>query len=372
MRFVKLPPFEKDLAKASTLPAVFYREPDVYALERERLFARTWQPVARVADVQRPGDYVTNEIAGEPIVVVRSDDGTLRAFFNVCRHRAGPPAQGSGNRRTLQCGYHGWTYDLRGALIGAPEIDGADGFDRKDFSLLPVEVATWGPFVFARLEPDGPPLRDWLGEMVDETSSLRLDEMRFVMRKEWIIGCNWKVYVDNYLEGYHVPVAHPRLYKELDYANYRVEPRRFHSLQHAPARSNPVSDASTWPSSVANTDRMYGGNDRALYYWVFPNWMVNIYPDNMSINIIVPLGLDRTMTIFEWYFHDAERPEVKARAEKVLAFSDEIQQEDIAICESVQKRLFSRAYRQGRFSVKRENGVHHFQGLLHEFLAGEP
>jgi choline monooxygenase len=368
-----LPPFEPDLAKASTLPAWTYTHRDVLAVEQRRIFARTWQPIGATADVAEPGSFLTAEVAGAPILVVRDagrnggppGSGELRAFYNVCRHRAGPLAEGCGRRKTLTCRYHGWTYALDGRLLATPEFDGVQGFDKATNGLLPVRVAVWGPFVFVNLTPpDEPcePLESVLGAIPAEAAPYALETMTRGERRDYVVACNWKVYVDNYLEGYHLPVVHPGLNRELDYAQYRVETFRRYSRQHAPIRpGNPD----------AKVQRQYAGTTSepmsALYYWVFPNWMVNVYPDNVSINIVVPQGPDETLTIFEWYF----RPDVlasKEARERVVSFGDEIQHEDIAICEAVQKRLGSGVYDRGRFSVARENGVHHFQGLVLEHL----
>jgi choline monooxygenase len=359
---VELPPFEPSLARASTLPAKCYTDPDFYARENDLIFARNWLPVGRREQLQRPGDYVATEAAGEPLVLVRDGKGELRAFSNVCRHRAGSVAEGCGNRQTLQCSYHGWTYTLDGKLLGTPEFDGVEGFDRQRYGLVPVRVATWGPFVFVNLDGSAPPLPATLGEIVEETADFDLDDMRLCERRVYDIACNWKVYVDNYLEGYHLPTAHPGLFRELDYSAYRVETRRLHSRQHAPFRT---------AGGPAAAGRLYSADEReALYYWVFPNWMLNVYPDNVSLNIIVPLSPEQTRTIFEWYVPASVGPAVPAGVARTIDFGDQIQVEDIAVCEAVQVRLHSRTYDRGRFSVLRENGVHHFQGLVHEFMAG--
>jgi choline monooxygenase len=172
-----------------------------------------------------------------------------------------------------------------------------------------------------------------------------VDQLRFAERRDYIVNCNWKVYVDNYLEGYHLPAAHPALYRAVDYAQYRVDTYRYYSSQFAPLR--------------------LGDGGHALYYWIFPNFMLNFYPDNISSNIILPMGHEKTLTIFEWFAY-GDNPVLRPEA---IAFSDEIQREDIRICEAVQKGLESRSYTQGRFSVKREGGVHHFHLLLNEFLS---
>jgi choline monooxygenase len=165
--------------------------------------------------------------------------------------------------------------------------------------------------------------------------------------------------VDNYLEGYHIPIVHPSLNREIDYARYSTEIQQFYSIQHAPLKR--VSQARLRASDKAE-------DNEAQFFWIFPNLMLNVYADNFSTNLIVPLGAERTLTIFEWYFCDPEKLEVREKIESTIEFSDEIQLEDISICEAVQRGLRSRNYTSGRYSVKRENGVHHFHKLLTEFL----
>jgi len=165
------------------------------------------------------------------------------------------------------------------------------------------------------------------------------------------MACNWKVYVDNYLEGYHIPVVHPGLFRLLDYGAYRVEPAALHSRQHAPLR---------------------GQASEAFYYWVFPNLMLNVYPDSFQLNLVTPLDSERTRARFEWYLPDPGRAGAMEELERAMTFSEEVQREDTTICESVQEGLRSRTYERGRYSVRRENGVHHFHGLLHRFVVARP
>jgi len=347
----------KELARATTIPARWYLDPQLLDLERDAVFARTWQPMGHTREVAEPGSYVAAEIAGEPVVVARAKDGVLRAFSNVCRHRASIIAEGSGKAAALRCPYHAWTYGLDGQLLGCPEFEGVLDFEKSAVRLPQFRVETWGPYVFVNQDAQAPPLAEIFGAIPGEVAQLGCpaDRLEFSERRDYIIACNWKVYVDNYLEGYHLPAAHPSLFRELDYANYRVETHRYYSSQIAPIR----------PPGANQDNRRYASDGlSALYYWIFPNFMLNVYPDNLSANIIVPLGPDRTLTIFEWFSYPGT-----AVKRETIAFSDEIQQEDIRICEQVQKGLHSRTYNTGRFSVKRENGVHHFHLLLREFLA---
>jgi choline monooxygenase len=248
--------------------------------------------------------------------------------------------------------------------LNAPEFEGVKNWKKEDVCLHTIQVVEWGPWVFVNLDLSAEPMESIYGPINQEIlrEGFDLSKMSLIERRDYIINCNWKVYVDNYLEGYHLPIAHPGLFRELDYDQYRVETFRYHSSQIAPIR--PVRDGEVRDRRYIRTE----AEAKALYYWIFPNVMLNVYLDNTSINIILPLDHERTLTIFEWYFQQPGTGEGWESMQQVIAFSDQIQQEDIEIVENVQKGLKSKAYDQGRFSVLRENGVHHFQTLVHEFL----
>lgn len=358
---------------ASTLASHFYTDPAMLTREKEKIFRQTWQLVGTLSQpcgetngakrtIADPESFFTVDVAGEPVVITRDKSGELHAFSNVCRHRAGPIAEGSGCKHVLQCAYHGWTYTLDGRLIGTPEIDGVELFDRSEFGMVPLRLETWKQFIFVNFSSAAPSLAGYLGDIPQQTREFPFDNLSLSERREYIVNCNWKVYVDNYLEGYHIPIVHPGLMKEIDYPRYRIETYRYHSQQLGPVKELRPGDTA---------DRVYppgSGLKEALYFWVFPNLMLNIYPDNIQTNLIVPISCDKTLTIFEWYFHDAQSAQTKERALKAINFSDVIQQEDMHICEAVQRGLNSALYDRGRYSVKRENGVHHFHMLLAEFL----
>jgi choline monooxygenase len=339
---------EPRLAHASTLPSRYYFHGDVLAAENEHVFGRTWQLAGRAEQVREPGQFFTTTLAGEPLLVVRGNDGELRALSNVCRHRAGPIAEGEGKRPVLQCRYHGWTYALDGHLLKTPEFEGVQDFDRAGCMLPRFRAEVWQELVFVNVDPAAAPLPDFLGELVSRMSRRDYRGYRLAARKDWMLNCNWKVYVDNYLEGYHIPIVHPGLFREIDYPNYRTETRGNFSIQIAPLKR---------PERINATE----GDSEVDYFWLFPNLMINAYPDNFSTNLIVPMGPDRTLTLFEWFFADPDAD--RERIEQTVAFSDEIQVEDIAICEAVQRGLRSSTYDSGRYSPQRENGVHHFHEL---------
>jgi len=359
---------------AFTLASRFYTDPTVLEIEKEKIFRKTWQLVGTTMQpcgevngsnktIADPETYFTAEIAGEPILIICDKQGTLRAFSNVCRHRAGPIALGSGCKNVMRCQYHGWTYTLEGKLIGTPDVDGIEFFDRSTMGMVPLRLDTWGDLIFVNFDNNAEPLATVLGEIPNQARGFDFENLKLAERRDYVIDCNWKVYVDNYLEGYHIPIAHPGLMKEIDYAQYRTDTYRYYSQQFAPIRAMKPDDTG---------ERFYApgtsGLQEALYFWIFPNLMLNIYPDNLSTNLIVPLSHDKTLTIFEWFFHDTESPASRKRIEKAVAFSDEVQQEDIMLCSNVKKGLKSSTYDRGRYSVKRENGVHHFHMLLREFL----
>ncbi len=347
------PTLNPALEKASTLPSRFYIEPSFLESEKKNIFWRTWQIVGREEQAAKPGDYFTTNLCGEPLLIVRDTEKKLRAFYNVCRHRAGPPAEGCGSRKVFRCGYHGWTYTLDGKLLNAPEMDGTANFCFEDFALRPVNVDAWESQIFVNLQPEPEPLLAALRELPVQAAKYKFGEMKLAGRREYHMQCNWKVYTDNYLEGYHLPSVHPSLNRELDYGSYTSTLYERHSLQTSPIRG---------PENEATVQRRYKqaeGDMVAEYFWIFPNWMLNCYPDNVSLNIVLPTGPETCVAIFEWYF----LPERAAEAEETMRFSDEIQLEDGHICEVVHRNLKSQSYDRGRYSVKQEKCLHHFHRL---------
>jgi len=351
---------DSEIAQAWTLPASLYTDPSILRAEKEKLFSRTWQVVGHASQVAASGDYFTTDLLGEPLLLVRGSDSRLRGFYNVCRHRAGPLAEGCGSRKLFRCGYHGWTYGLDGTLLSATEIEGVKDFRPEDFALQPVRTDEWFNLVFVNLDPDARPLRASLGELPRQAEKFPFATMKLFERRTYDMKCNWKTYVDNYLEGYHLPSVHPGLNRELDYNAYVVEPYEQHVRQFSPIRGAQPGDT---------TPRRYQETREDLttdYFWIFPNWMLNCYPDNVSLNIVLPLESERSLAIFEWYLPEKDHSSPAAKAS--VEFSDQIQVEDAGICETVQRNLRSRSYSRGRFSVKQEKGVHAFHRMYGEFM----
>jgi choline monooxygenase len=351
---------DSDIARAWTLPSRLYTDVSAFAAEKERIFGRSWQVAGHRDQVGNAGDYFTTELGGEPLLIVRGNDGKVRGFYNVCRHRAGPPAEGCGSRKLFRCGYHGWTYGLDGSLIGATEIEGVEGFRPEDFALAPVQVEEWFNLILVNLDPEAKPLRESLSELSQQAGRFPFADMKLFERRRYEMNCNWKTYVDNYLEGYHLPSVHPGLNRELDYNSYVVEPYAGYVRQFSPIRGAQPGDTSPRRYPEAREDLTTD------YFWIFPNWMLNCYPDNVSLNIVVPTGPERSVAIFEWYLPEKDHAGPAAKAS--VEFSDQIQIEDVRICEAVQKNLRSRSYSRGRFSVKQEKGVHAFHRMYAEWM----
>jgi choline monooxygenase len=348
------------LDHAWTIPSPWYFDARVGDLEQQSVFAKTWQVVGRVDQVREPGNFFTADLAGEPIVVARGHDGKLRAFYNVCRHHAAAVVtEAQGCAKQFRCPYHGWTYGIDGALKGMVEFEGVCNFDRAKNGLVPVLVDTWENFVYVNLDGRATPLRDFLGAVPGIVAPLELTKkLKYFDRRIYTLHCNWKVYVDNYLDGgYHVPHAHKGLSSVIEYTKYTIE-----NLERACLQSSPVSANSKSETGVAATRR-----GRAFYLWVYPNFMLNAYEGVMDTNLVLPIGVDKCAVIFDYYFGDIGKKALK-RNQASIKVSEKVQDEDMAICDAVQRGLGSRAYVAGRLSVRREAGEHLFHRLLHADL----
>lgn len=348
------------LAEAWTIPAPWYTDARIAELERTAVFSKTWQVVGRVSQVTECGRYLTADVAGEPMVVVQGEDHKLRAFLNVCRHHAAAVAiEPEGKVTNFRCPYHGWTYGCDGSLKGMPEFEGVRNFNRAENGLVPVRVDTWEDFVLINLDDQAGLLTDYLGGLVDRAAPLNFSELCFFERRTYPLACNWKVFVDNYLDGgYHVPHLHKGLNAVLDYTHYTIETVDHCCIQSSPMKSSDQADAST-----AATRK----GDRTYYFWLYPNFMINWYEGAMDTNRVLPIDADHCLVIFDFYFKPSG-PEGEAYKRESIRVSDHIQDEDVGICMSVQRGLRSRGYGAGRLSVRREAGEHLFHRLLYEDL----
>lgn len=349
------------LAEARTPPASWYTSPVVHDAERARVFAGSWQPLVRAHQVAEPGSYAAACFAGVPVLVARDGEGTLRAFRNTCRHRATTLAAGEGRAEELVCNYHGWRYRLDGALAKAPELGGVKGFDRADYGLRPLPVAVVEPYVWVGMgEAAADP------EVATAAVATRLPPdavagLEFVERRSYRLACDWKVYVDNYLDGgYHVATLHQGLGAQLDLAAYRTE-----LLDRGVAQTcvgNP--GAATLEGDFAA--RVSG---EALYLWNYPNFMVNRYGPWMDTNLVIPRGPGECEVVFDYFLDRAAAPADPDFVPRSLEASHTVQEQDVEICEKVQEGLASGSFDTGPYSVSREGGELHFHRLLAADLA---
>lgn len=345
-------------------PSSWYAEPGIHDVERNTVFRENWLIAATADQLRTPGDFVAGRIANEPYVVVRGQDRCLRAFDNVCRHHAAQVVIGEGNADCLVCPYHGWTYDLDGALLRAPELGGARDFDRDRFGLVPMAVAEWGPFVFISRADSPRPLSPDLRVLLERLEATDLRGLRFVERRSYTLECNWKVFIDNYLDGgHHVVHAHPGLAGPLDLSSRRTGIFDTSSIQ---------SGAGGDTGEAGSSDLRDRNGDALLHAWIYPNFMINRYGPVMDTNRVLPRGHDRTEVVFDCYILETRSGDADFVARSLEA-SDALQKQDIAICESVQRGLESTSSDRGRYSVKPEPGKHHFHRLLAaDFAARSP
>jgi choline monooxygenase len=333
-----------------TLPAFSYRDQAFHERERARIFGREWLVMGRSDEVARPGTYAAATLAGYPLVVVRGDDGVMRGFHNVCRHRAGPlVADGHGSARGgFVCGYHGWSYRQDGTLLRARDFGDDPEFDAACFGLHAVQVAEWAGLIWVNLDESAPGFHEDLAMFVHEADGFPLDAYRFRTEFSEDLACNWKTYVDNYLEGYHIPLVHPALMREIDVSQYEVSVGDGYVVHSAPARD--------------------GARNLGKWMWRWPNLAFNLYPDGMNVERIVPLSHDRTRVTYTFFFTDIDDATIDA----TIAVSTNTLAEDRVIVEAVQRNLDAGVYDTGMLSPKHEAGVHAFQQLVRAAIGEMP
>jgi phenylpropionate dioxygenase-like ring-hydroxylating dioxygenase large terminal subunit len=359
------PPLEHPLEDGWTLPASWYSSAAVAELEREHVFARSWQYGGPAEQVATPGSFMATQAGHVPLVVTRDRHDVLRAFVNVCRHRAYTVAKGSGCRETLQCAYHAWTYELDGSLRKAPRSEREDGFDPASFSLLPASVETWGPFLFVNPDPDAGPLADVLGSLPElvASSGLDLSQLRHHSHGEWPIEANWKVVLENFLECYHCPVAHPGFSKviDVDPDAYALSVSPGFTSQIAPIKASALNGAGTVPYNPV------GEVKQSQYHHIFPNTTINIAPGpaNISLERYVPDGVGRTIEVTDYWFGQDVPAEV---VDEFLEFDRQVGTEDIDLVVSVQEGLDSGAVPQGRLMRETEMLIADFQRRVRDAI----
>jgi choline monooxygenase len=353
---------DPDIRKAETLPATFYRTAEVFDAIRDKIFLKTWQCIPDVHLAEQPMSatpfVLLPEFLDEPIVLTRDSEGSVNCMSNVCTHRGNLVVNKAGTVRKLICRYHGRRFALDGTFEHMPEFDRTLNFPRACDHLHSFEVRQWGPLQFIGLNPLYD-FQDVLNTMNERIGFMNPDA--FVedssRHKEYLVNANWALYCDNYLEGFHIPFVHNDLNAVLDFGNYETVCFDYLNLQIGIADSNDI--IFDLPDGHIDSGRKVA----AYYFWVFPNMMFNFYPWGLSLNIVQPLGIDKTKVSFRTYVYDASK--LDAGAGNGL---DTVEIEDEEVVEGVQQGIRSRFYNTGRFSPTREQGVHHFHRLLCDFL----
>ncbi len=331
-----------------TLDASLYTGEDTYRREQATLLRRAWRLVGHENMLPNAGDYLTDLVGGAPVVAVRGADGEIRAFNNVCRHRAGPLATDfSGNcGKELVCKYHGWRYALDGRLRNAVDFGAAEGFDPREFSLFPARLESWRGFLFVNLDAHATPVLEELAPLEALWSRRDITVHPFTLRRTHEIACNWKTYIENYLEGYHVKSVHPELSSQIEADQYTVTMHGSISVHEAPPTG--------------------GGATNGLWAWAWPDLGINVYHNGLMMERMTPLGPDRTRLDYLYFYDPAHRDEL----DWMLKSSDQVTIEDKLICEQVQANLSAGVYRAGVLSPKHEAGVAWFQNRVREAHQG--
>ena len=357
------------LEQGYTLPADWYTNADMFRLEQRRIFRHSWQYAGLIEQVAGPGDFFTYQTGDLSFIILRDKGWQLRAFANVCRHRGSQLLlQDQGRCSSLQCHYHAWTYDLDGSLRAAPGMVDEPGFNKDDFWLFPISIDTWGPFIFINPDAHARPLTELLGALprLVAATGLDLSAVRRRVRRTYDIAANWKVVVDNYLECYHCPVAHPGFCDLIDVKNYIVREYDYFSTQtgalkeSARAEGEHLYDVTSGAGSAV---------EDGFYAYLWPNFTINIYPGgHVSLNLFIPVDVNRTLAVYDYCFAEEVSEEV---AQQFVRFIDQVQLEDVALCESVQRGLRGGYFEQGKLMLTRENGLRHFQKLVYREMVGD-
>jgi choline monooxygenase len=348
------------LEHASPPPGDYYTSKEIYELEKERIFLKEWLWVGHAADVRNSGDYFTFEIADEPVVVVRDRSNQLRAFSSVCRHRGALVASGQGNCRAFTCPYHNWVYALDGKLIGAPTMNEVAGFDASQHGLAPLKVEVWEGHVMINFDPQAKPLSDSLGDMTDWVRNYRMADLVCTGHAVYDFPCNWKMAVENNLEGYHIPGTHAGSGEYCKLNHWKL------------AESKGLYDLVIAEFDAPLTMNVPGGGDKPIdmihglsepetrrnyFIILYPNMLWALQPDSTVCFSMLPNGVDRTRVVVDWHYpqHIVDMPEFPAIAEAGRAGVEGFNDQDTRVLGITSRGYKSRVFRPGRFSLHERN-----------------
>jgi Rieske 2Fe-2S family protein len=340
-------------------PGQIYAGADVFALEKERIFMKDWLLLGREEEVEKPGDYFTHVVMGEPIIIARHDDGKVYVFYNQCRHRGVEVAEGSGNTNRFKCPYHAWAYELNGKLIGAPFMKEAEGFDPKNCALKPLKVGTWGGWIFASFNPEVGPLEDHVAFLEEEFGMLRMQDCRLARKFVLELNCNWKFVYENLLDNYHVGTLHAATIGRLQ----KSAERRFHLRPNG--RLSVHYEAKTiTPDGMSRIGKMPWLANESDYFartgFLPPNTTLLARCDYVRPFVHWPVAPDRTRSIAYFLFPQEkfDQPGFQENVEVYIEYMKKVLDEDRMMVESLQRAMKTRGYEPGPMSTK-ETSIHH-------------
>ncbi len=358
MQTTALPAFRKTTETftvgAKTLPQRYFVSPEIFAREQEAIFSNQWVLIGHQSQIAKAGDYFVQEVAGESLIVVRDQKGTIRGFYNVCRHRGTRLCEDqSGHSSAIQCPYHAWTYALDGRLIGAPHMDGVQGFNKAEHSLHAINLGLWEGFIFVNLADAPTPLEEWFAPLAGRFTHWNLPELKSAKRIEYDVRTNWKLIFENYSECYHCPGVHPMLAKLTPYDSAEND------LSEGPFLGGfmPITKGKSLTMSGNACALPVGdikGEDhaRVFYYSIFPNMLLSMHPDYVMVHQLWPKSPERTLILCDWFFHPQAIERADFHPDDAVEFWDMTNRQDWHVCELSQLGIKSRAYHPGPYSPR--------------------
>lgn len=339
---------------ATTLPQRYFISPEVFAEEQAAIFSAQWVLVGHQSQIGQPGDYFVQEVAGESLIIARDREGTIRGFYNVCRHRGTRLCEDqSGHSSTIQCPYHAWTYGLDGRLIGVPHMENVPGFDKADYSLHTVNLGVWEGFIFVNLADDPMPLEKWFAPLAGKFSQWNMPRLRSARRIEYDVRANWKLMFENYSECYHCPGVHPMLSKVSPYdsaENDLTEGPFLGGFMKVNKGKSLTMSGNACALSVGDGDDLH----HVFYYSIFPNMLLSMHPEYVMVHQLWPQSPERTLILCDWFFHPdaAGATDPVYNPDDAIEFWDMTNKQDWHVCELSQLGIASRAYQPGPYSPR--------------------
>jgi Rieske 2Fe-2S family protein len=336
---------------ATTLPQRYFISPEIFTEEQAAVFSAQWVLVGHQSQIGKPGDYFVQEVAGESLIIARDREGSIRGFYNVCRHRGTRLCEDqSGHSATIQCPYHAWTYGLDGRLIGVPHMESVPGFDKADYSLHTVNLGMWEGFIFVNLADDPLPLEKWFAPLAGKFSQWNMPRLRSARRIEYDVRANWKLMFENYSECYHCPGVHPMLSKVSPYDSAEND------LTEGPFLGGFMKGKSLTMSGNTCALSVSDGNDlqQVFYYSMFPNMLLSMHPEYVMVHQLWPQSPERTVILCDWFFHPdaAVSTDPGYNPDDAIEFWDMTNKQDWHVCELSQQGIASRAYQPGPYSPR--------------------